>query len=384
MTRANEFRWLLGLVIIGAIVAIASGCGKQSTEAKVERRDIVAYAQVEGKVVAPAAARANLYPPYRGRIGRIYATVGQRVRQGDAVMDLAEPQTQTYYDQSRAALLQAQKALIQARTDYEQGVSVARKQLATAYAAQKQAASAGSAQGGAGPSTSPTPTATITPDIPTAQQAVIDAKARMAEGLAPYQQAVVTAQEQFQQAQAGQKAAQVKSPITGTVLAVNISPGATADPNSKKPLATIVNLDALQVRARLGQDELAKVRIGNTAVLAFEEVPNEKFLGSLEQTYSCEAGFLQGPDYCAVVDFHNRRGLAKPGMSGAVAIQTGRARDVLAVPADAVYRAGDREAVKVRVGGKWRTRVVETGLTNGRFTRIRSGLAEGDIVQVSP
>jgi multidrug efflux pump subunit AcrA (membrane-fusion protein) len=118
-------------------------------------------------------------------------------------------------------------------------------------------------------------------------------------------------------------------------------------------------------------------------VLAFEEVPNEKFLGSLEQTYSCEAGFLQGPDYCAVVDFHNRKGLAKPGMTGTVAIQLGRARNVLAVPADAVYRSGDRAAVKVRVGGRWRTRVVETGLTNGRFTQIRSGLAEGDIVQVT-
>jgi len=38
--------------------------------------------------------------------------------------------------------------------------------------------------------------------------------------------------------------------------------------------------------------------------------------------------------------------------------------------------------VKVRENGEWVSRVVEIGITDGKYTAIRSGIKEGAIVRV--
>lgn len=367
------------------LLATVIGCGKPSGEARVTRRDITARVPVEGEVVAPASAKADIYAPYDAQVANVYVTVGQSVSRGDAVIDFAQPQTQTYYDQARASLLQARHALDQARAQFRQQVKAAEQQLAAARTAQKQAAAKASAEGGAGPSEEPQgATATIVPDVPSAQQAVVDARARMAEELVPYQQALASARQQFQQAQAGVKAAQVKSPISGTVLAVNISSGQTPAPRQKAPLVTVVNLNALQVRAGVPERDLTRLRLGDPATITFREVPNQTFLGYLDQIYSKDAGFLKGQDYAALVNFRNLNGRAKPGMDAEVSIQVARARDVLAVPVEAVYEARKGQAVKVRRAGRWRTRYIQTGISDGDYIEVRSGLQEGDVVQTNP
>jgi hypothetical protein len=40
--------------------------------------------------------------------------------------------------------------------------------------------------------------------------------------------------------------------------------------------------------------------------------------------------------------------------------------------------------VQVKRGDKWESTVVETGVTDGSVTEIKSGLQEGDVVQVTP
>jgi multidrug efflux pump subunit AcrA (membrane-fusion protein) len=40
--------------------------------------------------------------------------------------------------------------------------------------------------------------------------------------------------------------------------------------------------------------------------------------------------------------------------------------------------------VEVLRGGRWQQMVVEVGLSDGRYTAIRSGLKAGDTVKVTP
>jgi RND family efflux transporter MFP subunit len=206
----------------------------------------------------------------------------------------------------------------------------------------------------------------------------------MVEGLVPYQQAVAAAQEQFDAVQAGGKSAQVRSPITGTVLAVNVSVGTAPDPRDKKPLVTVVNLEALKVAAGVAEDRLSLLSPKNPALVTIKEVPNVEFSGSLDEIYSEKAGFLRGQKYVALVDFRNTKGRAKPGMDAAVSIKIGEVHDVLAVPANAVYEVDNQYAVKLREGKEWRQRIVEIGLSDGKYTQIKSGLEEGDVVMTNP
>lgn len=363
------------------LVVVTAGCGKKSSDAAVERRDITAYLPVEGTVVAPASARADVNSPYEVPVEEVYVTVGQNVRRGETLILFSAPQNQAYYDQARAALLQAQRNLTQARTQFGQELKAAQQQLAASRSTERQARSnaAGAPAGGesAGATVS---SANRQAD----EQAVIDAQARMTEGLVAYQQDVAVAQEQFDAAKAGSKAAQVKSPISGTVLAVYASAGTTPNPRDDKPLVTVVNLDALKVAAGVGEDRLSMLKPKNPALVTVKEVPNVEFPGSLAEIYSEKAGFLKGQKYVALVDFKNAKGQAKPGMSATVSIKIGEVRDVLAVPANAAYKMDNQYAVKLMDGKESRQRIVEIGLSDGKYTEIRSGLKEGDIVMTNP
>ncbi len=365
---------LLGLVLS---VAMITGCGKQSSEATAGRRDITAYLPAQGTVVAQASARADIYSPYEVPVEKIYVTVGKNVRRGEALIVFSAPQTQAYYDQARTALVQAQNALAQARKQFGQELRAAQEQLAASRSTERKARVTASNQSSPGAGVS---SANRQAD----EQAVIDAQARMAEGLVAYQQSVDAAQQQFDAAQAGSKSAQVKSPITGTVLAVNVSVGKTPNPRDKKPLVTVVNLEALKVAAGVAEDRLSLLKPGNPALVTVKEVPNVEFPGSLDEIYSEKAGFLRGQKYVALVDFKNAKGQAKPGMDATVSIKIGEVRDVLAVPANTVYEVGKQHAVKLQAGSQWHQRIVEIGLSDGKYTEIKSGLKEGDVVMTNP
>ncbi len=85
----------------------------------------------------------------------------------------------------------------------------------------------------------------------------------------------------------------------------------------------------------------------------------------------------------AIISFRNERGAAKPEMRANVTLELGTANDVLVVPANAVELDDDGEPfVSIQVGDQWEPRHVVTGLSDGMFTEIRSGVEEGEVVRV--
>jgi HlyD family secretion protein len=380
---------VLGFLAVALSVVVITGCTKRSSEAAAGKRDIIAYLPAQGTVVAPAMARADIYSPYTVPVEKIYVTVGKNVRRGETLMVFSAPQNQAYYDQSRAALMQAQKALDQARKQFDQELKVAQKQLAMSRSTERKARVAASnssvAPTDAGSSTpTATDTSASTTNRQADEQAVIDAQARRSEGLVAYEQAAALAQEQFKAAQAGSKSAQVKSPIAGTVISLNASVGTAPNPQDKKPLITVVDLEALKVAAGVAEDHLSLLSPKKPVLVTVKEVPNVDFSGSLDEIYSEKAGFLRGQKYVALVDFKNTKGQVKPGMEATVSIKIGEVHGVLAVPSNAVYDVDKQYAVKLREGKQWHQRIVEIGLSDGKYTQIKSGLNEADIVMTNP
>ena len=378
---------IVGLFCLALLVVVITGCAKESSEVTAGLRDITSYLPAEGTVVAQASARADVYSPYQVPVEKIFVTVGQDVRRGETLIVFSAPQNQAYYEQARVALLQAQKSLDQARTQFGRELRSAQKQLAMSRSTERKArvSVANTPSPPEGDDASSAPDAGVSSTNRLAdEQAVIDAQARNAEGLVAYEQAVAAAQEQFAAAKAGGKSAQVRSPIAGTVLAVNVSVGTAPDPKEKKPLVTVVNLEALKVAAGVAEDSLNLLRPKIPALVTFKEVPNVEFSGSLDEIYSEKAGFLLGQKYVALVDFRNTKGQAKPGMEATVSIKIGEAHDVLAVPANAVYEVDKQYAVKLREGKEWHQRIVEIGLSDGKYTQIKSGLEEEDVVMTNP
>lgn len=376
--------WVLIAAI--SIAVLAAGCGNRETEAVADRRDITAYLPLEGQVYVPPASEANIAPPYEGTVKRILVTIGAQVKRGDVLMELDAPQREVYYEQARQRLANAKQSLAQAKQQYGTQLRQAQQELARARQAERTArqnarsvpeATTGQVQ--VIETTNPELAAAIE-RRKAAEQAVIDATAYRNSAIAPYEQELVAAEQEFADAQSNLKVAAVRTPISGTVLGINAETGQVVKRDAKNPVAHVVDLGAVTVYAEVPKEHLDKVKAKTPAVVTVSEVPGVNFTGEIEQLYSQKAGFLQGVEYIAVVDFRNTKGEAKPGMKANASVKVGEVENVVAVPASAVYEVDEKHAVKVKQNGEWADRVVEIGLSDGKYTEIKSGIEEGDVV----
>jgi len=373
------------LILIFAVVitAFIAGCGEREEEAVATRRDIVAYAALDGKIMAPAPADANIMPPYKAPVHKVYVTVGQKVQEGEVLMELSAPSNQVYYQQARQRLQQARDQLTQARTRYLAQLRKAKQELEQARQVEKSVRQAlKAAQAGKEVGVTIVDLEEAIERRQAAEQAVIDAEARMEAGLVPYERELLNAQQAFQEAQSGVKAAMIRSLISGTVLELNVKAGDEANP--KRSVARVTDLSALRVYAEVDSELSTTRKAGAPATITVKELPDEEFRGFLRNVYSKEAGLLRGVEHIAVFDFVNREGLAKPEMNAKIRVKVGEAKNALAVPVGAIYKTNGRQAVKLRVNNEWRTRIVETGISDGEYIEIKSGLREGDVVRVNP
>jgi macrolide-specific efflux system membrane fusion protein len=360
--------------------------------ANVERRDLVVSLPLAGTVVAPPTDRADILAPYRAPVARVYASVGDRVSRGDVLVELSFPSAQAAYDQARQAVKAAEAASAGAQRQYGLAVKEAENRLAAAQAAEREARASAAAV-----APSPEASVTVIEQEPAAalaaatqarieaEQALLQARSQRDAALAPYRQRLQAAQEAFREAQTGRKQAMIRSPIAGTVLALNTRPGEEVGKDTRTPVAVVVDLSELQVHAPMKSEEASDVHTGATVTLTAQEVPGQQFEGTVARITTDPPRPLGGSTHVAIIEFKNDEGLLKPEMKVSAQIRLGQARNVLTVPAEAVgHDSSGRPVVEVLRGGRWQEVVVDVGLSDGRYAAIRSGLKEGETVKFKP
>ena len=169
----------------------------------------------------------------------------------------------------------------------------------------------------------------------------------------------------------------VRAPADGTVTALLAVPGSPADPAT--PIASVADLQHLAVAVDLSEFDIAKVRRGQSAVVAVDALGGKELRGRVV----FEA--LTGIDSGGVVTFPVRVALdhataVKPGMNVSVKIVVAERRNVVRVPLEAV--AGQTVTVVGRDGTE-RLRHVTLGLADNKQVEIRSGLKLGERVALA-
>ena len=182
----------------------------------------------------------------------------------------------------------------------------------------------------------------------------------------------------------------VKSPLDGTVVERHATAGEVAAP--EQDLFVIADIDPVWVVGRAYESDLPQVRVGAPAMVRLKAYPERSWEGNIayvaptldERTRTAEVR----------VELANPDGVLKPGSfatilpvgaagnAGAVG-DGGAARGVLAVPAGAVQRDGERFLAFVSKDKKrFEQRVVLVGSRGREYVEILSGLAEGELVVV--
>lgn len=215
------------------------------------------------------------------------------------------------------------------------------------------------------------------------------------DSLDVYRQEVVLTEAQTESvridlAGARQRLAEVRivSPIDGTVTRRSVQPGQvipSAPPGTAGTLVmTVSDLTRIYILASVDESDVGRIRVDQVATAAMDAFPRERFAGRVARIGS------RGVNVSNVVTFEVRieiqgenRSLLRPEMTANVQIRADERSGVLLVPAKAVIRKGDGQAVRVRgKDGSVEERAVETGVTDGTSLEIRKGVSEGEMVLV--
>ncbi len=183
----------------------------------------------------------------------------------------------------------------------------------------------------------------------------------------------------------------------GTVPGGGSPPVRTAGPvtvgmpvSTGTPIATIVDTAVLSLIAEVDETDVFLVRPGVKATAELDAVPGARYAATvaaidLSPTRSARGGV----SYRVRLDLGrgrmpdgHRAPQPRPGMSAVADLQVRTARGVLAVPAAAVVRAEDRDAVWVDSDGTARRRPVTVGTQGADLVEVTDGLREGERVVV--
>lgn len=174
---------------------------------------------------------------------------------------------------------------------------------------------------------------------------------------------------------------ELRAPVSGTIVEQNVTTAAGVKSLDNSPnLFTIADLSHVWMLCDVYENDLAKVRLGEPAVVTLNAYPDHKIQGRISNISS-----LLDPNTRTAkvrIDLANSGDLMKPNMFGTVVFTSQGNKPRLAVPAGAVLRLQDRDWVFVKLNDKQFRRTEVQGLPAGAdgYQQIVAGVNPGDQV----
>lgn len=169
---------------------------------------------------------------------------------------------------------------------------------------------------------------------------------------------------------------EVTAPMTGVVDALNVSLGQSVEPTTV--LYRISDRSQINVVARLYEEDLGKVKLGQDARVHTLSYPDKNFSGKV---------ILVGPSLDPLsrtvevwIRLTNPEGLLKPNLFARASIVLKQNDAALAIPNAAIIEANGEKFVFVRQNSKFDRVEITTGTSDDQYTEVTDGLVPGDEV----
>ena len=321
--------------------------GEIAILAEPDKADFLKLAEVEpdrggqlrlpGRLVWNEARTVRVFPQLAGRVQRIAVDVGDTVKTGQALAELASPdfaQAQADAVRAEADARVAGQALERSRALREAGI-VAEKDWqqaeATAAAARAEAGRASRRLAGLGGSRG--------------------------------------------------ESYVLRSPLAGVVVERNLNPGMEFRPDqAAPPLFVVTDPSSLWLQVDAAESDLAWLRAGGKVGVEVRQYPGERFAATIRHVADFVDPASRTVKVRAEVDNPERR---LKGEMFAQALIEVPAVDALRVPAGAVFLVGEQRCVFVAEGqGRFRRQTVDAGAERDGRIEIRGGLKAGQQVVV--
>ncbi len=327
------------------------------------KSELVLPGSIQAVTEAPILARAS------GYIGKRYADIGDRVKEGDLLAEIDAPELGQQVRQAKAGLDQASSALEQANANLQQGKTNAEMARITAERwgslVQKGAVARQDAD---------------------TYQSQYEAQRANVQAL---EKAVNVAKSNVNVAEANlgrltemQGYLNVRAPFAGVITLRNVDTGALVNDGSTL-LFRIAQTDRLRTYVNVPQADATSVHVGQPANLKIPDLPSKNFVGTVTRTANSLDPSTR--TLLAEVQVPNESGLLLPGMYAEVNFTTPRAEPPLVIRGDTLVVRGDGPQVAVMgPDDVVHYRHVQLGRDYGDRIEVLGGLEQGQRLVINP
>ncbi len=348
---------------------------RNSTAVKVTVTEVT-LGDLTSTVSAPGIVRplteVQISSSINGIVQQLMVKEGQEVKKGDLLLQIDPSEFRSQVRRAQAGLEVAQANLQQARSQWKRAEQLYKSNLISEQ------------------------------EYESAKTNHLLSQAQLKESKANLEQAL----EQLRKTR-------ITSPIEGTVIQINIESGETVitgtldNPGTK--LMVIADLSRMEVESQVDEADIAKVKIGQKAIVEVEALPEKRLSGLVnEVSYAAED---QETEQDAAVNYNisilieDTISELKPGMTATSEIITAQLDDIVMIPIQSVViRPVDQLSEEFQNGstdielkGKDQTEAVFvvrngiaslvpviTGIAGEEYIQIRSGIKPGQQVITGP
>jgi cobalt-zinc-cadmium efflux system membrane fusion protein len=388
MIHRNTLQTILLITLLSAIVQVM-GCRQtppatsssansspspaptQSGAIEVEivtQQSIAGVIPATGKILVPENRMAVIGPVNQGRIVRLYAGQGTRVRKGQKLADLesadidqaeadylkALADYQNAVRSSAAEVKLAQESYDRNKLLYEQKITAGKNLQSAEHDLEVAKAAAESSVNGTKAALTAARRKLLILGL---NDATIDALSKKTDLAATFS---------------------LNSPIDGIVIERNATIGASVGTDAN--VFKIIDLSQVWIDANVFEKDLQRVRPGQEVKLTVPAFPQTTFSGRVIFVDS-----VVNPETRTVnvrTEVANPDGRLKPDMFANVQIVTDVNRAAISVPQSAVLNDEGKTIVFVADGNGYKKRQVQAGIQNNDRVEIVDGLTAGDKVVI--
>jgi HlyD family secretion protein len=176
----------------------------------------------------------------------------------------------------------------------------------------------------------------------------------------------------------------LRAPWDGTVLAVNVSVGDMATPQTS--LVKVAQTSVWNVEAYVDEVDILNIKQGQESRIAIDPYPGTEFAGTVSYLGKTLVRTPEGLNaYALKIRLTTPPATLVDGMSGDATVILSTVRNVLAVPVESLLTEGGKKYVVLitkNAGGKAvQTKTeVSTGLEGDEYVQVVSGLKAGDTI----
>ncbi|MBI0098169.1 MULTISPECIES: efflux RND transporter periplasmic adaptor subunit [unclassified Snodgrassella] len=367
----KRFVWLLVVVVLAAIVWSLFFKPKDQMNFvtdDVRRSDIMQTVNATGEIAA--AQLVDVGAQASGQIKKLYVKLGQQVKKGDLIADIDSTTQLNTLNTNKAKLDTYRAQLVSAQ--------IALKMKQRAF--DRERALMGQ-------------DATSKADFDNAQDNLAAARANVAELKSQIRQTQIA----INTSEADLGYTRITAPMDGTVVSIPVEEGQTVNSSQNTPtIVQLADLSKMLNKMQIAEGDMSKVKAGMHLTFTTLADNNKVRKATLEAvdpglTKMSQGSYDTSTDttdtaiyYYARALVPNDDGTLHIGMTTQNNIFVKSVKNVLTVSNQAIRHNRGKKVVKVLGDNQQvQEKQIETGITDGMRTEVKSGLKEGDRVVLS-